>query len=129
MARILIVEDEASVIMLMRFVLEKVGHKVQEAHNGREALALLGAEPEDPAKELPELILLDVMMPFVDGFTVACALNKSDRLRAVPIMVVTAKSEMRRMFDALPNVKSFFAKPFDPAKLRAAVDGLLDGRR
>ena len=128
MAKILIVEDEPAVVMLMRFILEKVGHKVTEAGNGQIALQALGVDPENPSAELPDLILLDVMMPIVDGYTVAIALKNSERARSVPILVVTAKTDMRTMFESLPNVRGFFSKPFDPKMLRESVAKLLDGR-
>lgn len=111
--------------MLMRFVLEKAGHQVQEASNGQEALAVLGIEPADSAKPLPDLVLLDVMMPIMDGYTAAIAIKNSPRTAQLPILVVTAKSDMRQLFESLPTVKAFFPKPFDPKTLREAVDKAL----
>lgn len=113
--------------MLMRFVLEKAGHEVAEAANGQEALALLGVDPPDSAKPLPDLILLDVMMPIMDGYTTAIALKNSPRTTNLPILVVTAKSDMRQLFESLPTVKAFFSKPFDPKTLREAVTQALGG--
>ena len=121
MAKVLIVEDEPSVVMLMRFVLEKSGHAVAEAHNGLEALAALGVRPDNPAADLPDVILLDVMMPVMDGLTAAEAMHDHPRASKVPILVVTAKGDLRQLFEALPQVAGFFQKPFDPGQLREAV--------
>ena len=125
MARILIVDDEDSVVMLMKMVLEKAGHETLEAFNGKEALKLLGVEPPASSAPLPDLILLDVMMPLVDGYTVAVALKNEPRTAKVPIVVVTAKGDMRRLFEAIPQVAGFFGKPFDPKLLRETVDKIL----
>ncbi len=121
MAKVLVVDDEPSVVMLMRFVLEKAGHTISEAHHGGEALALLGVDPEDPARDLPDVILLDVMMPIMDGLATAEVLRGHHRASKVPILVVTAKGDMRQLFESMPQVAGFFQKPFDPKLLRETV--------
>jgi CheY-like chemotaxis protein len=121
MARLLIVDDEPSLVLLMRTILEKDGHVVAEAGNGQEALAALGVAPEDPAKTLPDLVLLDVMMPILDGIAVAAAMRDHPRGAKVPILIVTAKGDLRPLFEAMPQVAGFFQKPFTPAGLREAV--------
>jgi len=121
MARILVVDDEPSVVMLLRFILEKAGHAVAEAHNGVEALAALGVEPDDAAAQLPDVMILDVMMPVMDGLSTARALRGHPRASKVPILVVTAKGDMRPLFESMPQVAGFFQKPFDPGLLRDAV--------
>lgn len=128
MARILVVDDEPSVVMLMRFVLEKAGHAVAEAHNGQEALALLGVEPEDPSADLPDAVLLDVMMPIMDGLATAEAMSEHPRASKVPILVVTAKGDLRALFEAMPQVAGFFQKPFDPKALREAILRIVPAR-
>ena len=121
MANLLIVDDEPSLVLLMRTVLEKVGHTVAEASNGQEALVKLGVQPENPEAVLPDLILLDVMMPILDGIGVAAAMREHPRAGKVPILIVTAKGDMRPLFEAMPQVAGFFQKPFTPAGLREAV--------
>ena len=95
MANLLIVDDEPSLVLLMRTVLEKVGHTVSDACNGQEALVKLGVSPDDPLATLPDLILLDVMMPILDGFGVAAALREHPRAAKIPILIVTAKGDMQ----------------------------------
>lgn len=107
--------------MLVRFVLEKAGHTVTEAHNGLEALGVLGVTPENPSAELPDAVLLDVMMPVMDGLAAARAMAAHPRASKVPILVITAKGDMRGLFEAMPQVAGFFQKPFDPKQLREAV--------
>ena len=121
MAKLLIVDDEPSLVLLMRAVLEKSGHTVSDASNGQEALAKLGVSPEDPSAPIPDLILLDVMMPVLDGVGTAAALRGHPRAGKVPILIVTAKGDMRPLFEAMPQVAGFFQKPFTPAGLREAV--------
>jgi CheY-like chemotaxis protein len=121
MARLLVVDDEPSVVLLMRFVLEKAGHTVDEARNGQEALAKLGVEPKDESKTLPDLVLLDIMMPVLDGHAAAKRLQEDPRTAQLPILVVTAKGDMRHLFDSMPAVAGFFPKPFDPQTLRETV--------
>jgi CheY-like chemotaxis protein len=121
-ANLLIVDDEPTLVLLMRTVLEKAGHVISEAGNGQEALAVLGVSPENPSAPLPDLILLDVMMPILDGIGVATAMRAHPRAAKVPILIVTAKGDLRPLFEAMPQVAGFFQKPFTPAGLREAVE-------
>lgn len=121
MAKLLIVDDEPTLVLLMRTVLEKSGHTITEAVNGQEALKQLGVRPDDPSIVLPDLILLDVMMPVLDGVATATALRGHPRAAKIPILIVTAKGDMRPLFEAMPQVTGFFQKPFTPAGLREAV--------
>jgi twitching motility two-component system response regulator PilH len=121
MARLLIVDDEPTLVLLMRTVLEKSGHSVSEAANGQEALAVLGVDPDDASAALPDLVLLDVMMPILDGIAVASAMRAHPRATKIPILIVTAKGDLRPLFEAMPQVAGFFQKPFTPAALREAV--------
>ena len=77
--------------------------------------------PENPAADLPDVVLLDVMMPVMDGLAAAKAMSVHARASKVPILVVTAKGDLRQLFEALPQVAGFFQKPFDPRLLREAV--------
>jgi two-component system response regulator MprA len=120
-AKVLIVDDEDPIAILMSFVLEKSGHTVSTAKNGSEALRLLGVDPVDEAADLPDVVVLDVMMPVMDGYTAAIAMRNCPRTSSLPILVVTAKGGMRIPFDGVPAVAAFFEKPFDPNEIRQAV--------
>ncbi len=128
MAKILIVDDEEHIVALMRFILEKSGHAVTAAGNGQEALRLLGVDPADAGAALPDLVILDVMMPIMDGYTAAIAIRNCARTAALPLLVVTAKGDMRHLFEAIPSVAGFFEKPFDPKNLRDVVSKATAGK-
>ena len=126
---ILVVDDEPEIVTLLRFVLEKDGYDVKEAGNGQVALEILGMEPADPAKTLPDLLILDIMMPVMDGYALNMRLQASDRTRGIPILVLTARGQkMRDLFEMAPNVAAYVQKPFDPKMLRELIAGILAGR-
>lgn len=131
MARLFIVDDERDVVTLLKFLLEKDGHEVQTAYDGEEALAKLGVEPpaQDGAAPVPDLIIMDVMMPVLDGYAVSSKLASCARTRGVPLIVLTGKGEMRELFDRAKNVAAYIEKPFDPHKLRELISGMLEGKR
>lgn len=120
-ARILVVDDERDVVTLVGFLLKKDGHEVETAFHGGEALARLGLEP--PAETaLPDLVIMDVMMPVADGYTVARRAGEDARTRGVPILMLTAKGQTRALFEGQPNVAAVLEKPFDPQRLREMVN-------
>ena len=84
MANIMVVEDEKDVVTLLKFLLEKDGHKVTEAYNGLEALGKMGVDLNKKTEALqfiPDLILLDVMMPVMDGYSVCTKLQEMESTR------------------------------------------------
>lgn len=128
MAKVLIVDDEEPIVALMKVVLERCGHTIISAANGQEALQVLGVNPPNPAADLPDVVILDVMMPVMDGYTAAIAMRNAEHTARLPILVVTAKGDMRRLFEALPAVAGFFDKPFDPKDLRDAIANALKSK-
>ena len=128
MARILLVDDERDVVTLIKFMLEKDGHAVFPAYDGAQALAKAGIEPRDETAVCPDIVILDVMMPVLDGYAVCSRLHEDPRTRAVPVIVLTAKGETKDLFNATPNVAAHVEKPFDPKVLRELVAGMLASR-
>jgi len=124
-AHILIVDDERDVVQLIKFLLEKDGHQVSTAHNGAEALERLGVEPDDASVALPDLVVIDVMMPIMDGYTACQRLGQNPRTRSLPLLVLTAKGDTRELFQMTPNVGAHIDKPFDPKKLRELISSML----
>lgn len=114
MAKILIVDDEKDVVELLQFLLEKDGHEVLSANNGKDGLDLA-------LKNRPDLMLLDVMMPLMDGYTVQTKLEEAPEGKSIPIIVLTAKGQLKDAFGKAPNVKAYLEKPFDPKALRAKI--------
>ena len=95
-----------------------------------EALARLGAEPADAALPLPDLVVLDIMMPVMDGYQLNQRLQVEARTQGIPILVLTAKGQkMRDLFEMAPNVAAYVQKPFDPKMLRELIAGILTSRK
>ena len=118
-ARILVVDDEHLNRMLLKKILLPMGFQVREATNGEEALAAVAAE-------LPDIILLDVMMPKLDGYVVCQKLKTDPRTRLIPIIMLTSLDQLP---DKLKGVKlgvdDFLVKPFNIAELMTRVRSLL----
>ena len=118
MSRIMIVDDENDIVELIRFVLEREGHEVFSASNGRQAL-------EKVVQINPDLIISDIMMPEMDGYTMNTRLQAMDETRSIPVIILTAKGQMRDLFVLGSNVVSFMEKPFDPKGLRQRIKEVL----
>ena len=129
MARILVVDDERDVAIMLKFMLEKAGHTVGLAHDGAEALAAMGLDPADATKEPPEVVILDVMMPVMDGYAVCARMFENARTRAVPVIMLTARGGMKELHGRTPNVAAHVDKPFDPAALRDLVSAMMKETR
>jgi CheY-like chemotaxis protein len=129
MARILVVDDERDVAELISFMFQREGHSCAIRHNGKEALAEMGLEPSDDGKPLPDLVILDVMMPVMDGYAVCARMHEDSRTKSIPILMLTARGNMRDLLRRSPNVAAHLDKPFDPKALRQLVGAMLEGTR
>ncbi|MFZ5631349.1 MAG: HD-GYP domain-containing protein [Bacillota bacterium] len=115
--KILIVDDEKSNLSLLRSQLKEFD--VVEANDGREALKKV-------AEEKPDLILLDVMMPGVDGYSVLSIIKNSEKTRFIPVILITALSGLDEKIKSLEKgADEFITKPFDPMELLARMKNLL----
>jgi CheY-like chemotaxis protein len=127
---VMIVDDEPEIVTLLRFVLEKEGYEVAEAGNGQEAMERLGLSPQNASAPLPALLILDIMMPIMDGYTLNMKLQANARTRSIPILVLTAKGQkMRDLFEMAPNVAAYVQKPFDPKMLRELIAGIIAAQK
>ena len=122
-------DDDASILKLMAAILTKAGHKVSTCSSGLETLKKLGIQPEDASVELPDLLVLDIMMPKSDGYTVGTVIRNNPRTRGIPILVVSALREMSRLFTATVQVDGFLTKPFAPEDLIGNVAKILAKRK
>jgi len=130
MAAIMVVDDEPEIVTLLTFVLEADGNAVGSAGHGVDALEKLGVEPLRPELPLPDLIVLDIMMPVMDGYQLNMRLQTDARTKDIPILVLTAKGQkMRDLFEMAPNVAAYVQKPFDPKMLRELILGILSSRK
>lgn len=119
MNKILVIDDEPSINELIKVNLQIAGYKVLQAHDGDKGFALA-------KQELPNLILLDVMMPEVDGFTVAQRIRQNPATKNTPILMLTALSQLNdkvKGFDI--GVDDYLTKPFEMDELKVRVRALL----
>jgi DNA-binding response OmpR family regulator len=116
---ILVVEDEADLATLVQVNLDLAGYRVSSARNGAEGLQRV-------RQERPDLVLLDVMMPVLDGWQVLRAIKEDEELRDLPVVMLTALSEERDVIRGhLQGAVRYVTKPFEMrALLRAVEDGL-----
>jgi DNA-binding response OmpR family regulator len=118
--RVLVIDDEAPIRLLCRVNLEAEGMDVLEAADGTTGLDLA-------REEQPDVVLLDVMMPGLDGWRVAEELLEDDRTRGIPIIFLTARAEFRDRARGLDiGGVDYVTKPFNPLDLAQLVTGLLD---
>ena len=114
--RILVVEDEACIAQTLRFNLERLGYLVWEAPDGREAIELA-------FKQKPHLILMDIMLPYVDGFQATAAIRSQMN---IPIILLTAKdSEHDKIVGFEAGACDYITKPFVLADLMKRVQSYL----
>ncbi len=118
-AKILVVDDEPHIVRLVSFKLKKAGFDVITADHGRQALDLA-------LSERPAVVLLDVMLPDIDGYTVCCRLKKQLGDDAPAIALLTARSQQADMLQGHRcGADSYITKPFDPDDLLTSVEQLL----
>jgi len=123
LARILIVDDHEDNVELLRARLESWGYTTETATNGREALSKVEAEP-------PDLILLDVMMPEIDGIEVARRIKGNDSLPFIPIIMQTALDSTENKVEGLEaGADDYITKPIDFAELKARLTSMLRIKR
>jgi DNA-binding response OmpR family regulator len=119
MADILIAEDDPLMLRMIEFKLKQHGFLVRKASNGEEALNLARAEK-------PALILLDGMMPIMDGFETLRRLKESPDLRAIPVVMLTLKgSEQDIVYSLNLGAADYIVKPFHPGELIARIRKIL----
>ena len=117
--RVLVIDDEAPIRLLCRINLEDEGMEVLEAATGPAGLALARAE-------LPDVVLLDVMMPGLDGWQVAGELLEDPATSAMPIVFLTARAELRDRARGIGlGGVEYVTKPFDPVELGTVVRELV----
>ncbi len=119
MARILIVDDSPSQLMGIRRIVEKLGHKAITAEDG--------AEGVDKARaELPDLVLMDVVMPNLNGFQATRAITRDPATKHIPVVMVTTKDqETDRVWGMRQGAKAYLSKPFSEPELAEVIEKVL----
>jgi DNA-binding response OmpR family regulator len=117
---VLVIDDEAPIRLLCRVNLEAEGASVLEADNGRDGIEMAKGER-------PDAILLDVMMPGMDGWTVAQELLEDEATRRIPIIFLTARADVRDRARGLgAGGLDYITKPFNPVELADLVGDVVD---
>lgn len=119
--RVLVVDDERDIVELIRYNLTKEGYEVATAYNGREALALAGSDTA--------LVILDLMMPVMDGFDTCRKLKSTPATAGIPVIFLTASSREVDEVEGLElGADDYIQKPISPRKLVARVKAVLRRR-
>ena len=119
MARILIVDDSPSQLMGIQRIVEKLGHQTLTAEDGAAGVEVAKAE-------LPDLILMDVVMPNLNGFQATRTLNKDAATTHIPVILVTTKDQdTDRMWGMRQGARAYLTKPFAEADLTDVIGRLL----
>ena len=118
--KILVVDDEVDLVKTIRFPLEMEGYAVLVSHNGEDAL-------NQARKENPDLILLDIMLPKLDGYKVCRLLKFDERYKHIPILMLTAKTQEKyKILGMETGADEYITKPFDIDELVEKVKSYLN---
>jgi twitching motility two-component system response regulator PilH len=121
MARVLIVDDSPSQLMGMKRIIEKLGHETITAEDGQQGVDVA-------KKELPDLILMDVVMPNLNGFQATRSIAKDASTSHIPVILVTTKDqETDKVWGIRQGAKAYLTKPVNEAALIKLVKELLPG--
>src|SRR5512133_59993 len=121
--RVVYIEDDQEMIDLVVLILTRRGFEVQGAHGGRNGLDIIFQDP-------PDLVLLDLMMPGMDGWEVYQQIKANEKTRNIPVIIVTAKAQAidRVLGLHIAKVDDYIAKPFSPQDLMNSVEKVLKSK-
>lgn len=123
MEHILIVEDEIDIAQLVSFNLERAGYSVDIVHDGREGL-------EKIVKDQPNLVILDLMLPGMDGYQILKEMQRDTRSHSIPVLMLTAKSQTDDRIKGLElGADDYLTKPFSPKELILRAQAILKRNR
>jgi DNA-binding response OmpR family regulator len=108
--RIMAIDDEAEMLSLIKFTLERAGYEVDTCDNGRQAWDAI-------IRFKPELLILDVMLPGIDGYSLQVKLAQEAATKDMPIIVATSLEPAKTLFQKFPQVAAFMTKPFKTEEL------------
>jgi DNA-binding response OmpR family regulator len=118
--KVLIADDEPNIVTSLEFLMHEAGYEVQVARDGEQALALVG-------QFLPDLILLDVMMPRMSGYEVCLRLRERPEFRHIRIVMLSARGREAEVRKGLSlGADTYITKPFSSRDLMAVISALLD---
>ncbi len=121
--KILVVDDEMHLARILQFTLKNAGYEVFLAYDGREALNKVNEVD-------PDLVILDLVLPLIDGYKVCNSIKKNDSTRHIPVIILTARDLDTLNFDEDILADTFMQKPFNTDTLLDEIEKLItDGKR
>ena len=121
--KILIIEDDVDIATLISFNLERAGYGVDMVHDGREGL-------ETILRDQPDLVILDLMLPSMDGYGILKEMQRDPRSHAIPVLMLTAKSQTDDRIRGLESgADDYLTKPFSPKELILRVQAIIKRNR
>lgn len=116
--KILAIDDEPEMLSLVRLSLERGGYQIVTCESGSKAWDSIIAEK-------PDLLVLDVMLPGIDGYSLQIKLSQEEATKNIPVIVMTALEPSRTLFKKFPQVVGFMTKPFNPDELLQKVESTI----
>lgn len=120
-AKVLVVDDEPHILKLVKYTLEKHGYEVVEAADGSAAI-------ESAKRDLPDIIILDVMMPIMNGYDACAKIKEFPETENIPVIMLSAKTQQYEISKGIEvGADAYLNKPFTPKELLAEVTKVLEG--
>jgi two-component system phosphate regulon response regulator PhoB len=119
--KVLAIDDEPEMLSLVKYTLEQGGFEVHTCDNGRTAW-------DEIARVKPDVLILDVMLPGIDGYSLQLKISQDPALKDLPIIVLTALEPSKTLFQKFPQVVGFMTKPFKTDELLSTVQRAAEGR-
>ncbi|MFI5361073.1 MAG: PleD family two-component system response regulator [Elusimicrobiota bacterium] len=119
--KVLVIDDEPEMLALVKYTLEQAGFEVHTCDNGRTAW-------DEIAKVKPNVLVLDVMLPGIDGYSLQLKISQDPSTKDLPIVILTALEPSKTLFQKFPQVVGFMTKPFKIEELLKTVQGAAQGR-
>ena len=116
--KIFVADDDEEVVALLQALFTTAGYTVVSTTFASRLLDLL-------KKEKPDLLILDLMMPGIDGYSIQLSLSQDEDLKALPVIVISGLAAGRLLFEKFEQVKHFFSKPFDSKELLSMAEEIL----
>lgn len=108
--KILIADDDADVCNLTKYTLETSGYETFVCSNGRDVIA-------NVKKESPQALVLDVMLPGIDGYSIVKKMSEDDAMKKIPVVIISSLEPSKNLFKPFNQVIKFLSKPFNPEDL------------
>jgi len=122
MAKILVVDDDPEISSLVQYTLESMGHNVKVCENGRDVI--------DSIKEFkPDLMVMDVMLPGIDGYSLTTKISEDPDMMKIPIIVLSALEPSRSMFSKFSQVSAFLTKPVNTDDFLEAIKNAIASKQ